>query len=172
MNKILFFSALLCLIVFAACQKENDPDGGEMTLKVLLTDNPLDAEEVNVEIQRVQVKMEGDGDDQWIELETNAGVYNLLDLQNGVTTPLAEGPLPGNRVKEIRVVLGSQNDIVIAGETFPLTTPSAQSSGIKIKVDKAFQSAIEELVIDFDAALSVHLTGNGMYILNPVIRVK
>lgn len=54
----------------------------------------------------------------------------------------------------------------------PLETPSAQDSGLKIKVDKDLNLDINTPTFDFVAAQSIPETGNGTYKLKPVIRVK
>ena len=157
-------------ITFVACSKNNSDE--KTTLKVRLTDNPVNAEEVNVDIQQVRVKFSEDSINGWTDLSTQAGVYNLLGLQNGVDTLLATGIIPSNQVKEIRFVLGSNNSIKVAGVTFPLTIPSGSESGLKIKVNKQLNAGLDSLLIDFDAALSIHQAGNGSYLLKPVLKIK
>ena len=158
-------------VLFVACSKDNDSHS--TTLKVKMTDNPVVAEEVNVDIQQIRVKFkDGDSISTWMDLNTTAGIYNLLGLQNGVDTLLAVGLIPTNTVKEIRFVLGSNNSIKVAGVTFPLTIPSGAESGLKIKVNQRLNGTLDSLLIDFDAALSIHQTGNGTYQLKPVLKIK
>ena len=53
----------------------------------------------------------------------------------------------------------------------PLSTPSAQQSGLKLNVHANLVDGIEyKLWLDFDAGRSVVETGNDKYILKPVIR--
>src|SRR5690606_7879755 len=82
---------------FVACNKESEEDKTE--LKIRLTDNPFNATEVNVEILEVRVNFRDD-DNGWESLPTHAGVYNLLDFQNGVDTVLAQGWVSTGRLKE------------------------------------------------------------------------
>ena len=58
-----------------------------------------------------------------------------------------------------------------AGKTYPLTIPSGASSGLKIKINKRLDASIENLLIDFDALLSVKEESDG-YKLRPVIKLK
>jgi hypothetical protein len=52
-----------------------------------------------------------------------------------------------------------------------LTTPSGQTSGVKLNVHDNLTAGVDyTLTLDFDAARSIVLTGNGKYILKPVIR--
>jgi hypothetical protein len=163
---VLFWAFFL----FLACTKNNDSSSGTK-LELRLTDNPFNAEEVNVDIVNVRVNYRDDSTG-WIDLNTNAGVYNLLGLQNGVDTLLATGTVPANVLKEIRLVLGANNSIKVTGVVYPLTIPSGSESGLKIKLNKKLNATLDSLLIDFDAALSVHQTGNGKYMLKPVLKIK
>jgi hypothetical protein len=158
----------LALIVFIACKK----DGHTTTdLRIHLTEAPYNAQQVNVDIQQVRVNMRSDSAG-WTDLETNAGIYNLLDFQNGLDTLIAQTTVPTGTVKELRLVLGANNSIMIDSVLYPLTIPSGSASGLKIKVDKRLSPGLDSLVVDFDAALSVVLNGNGDYLLKPVLKIK
>ena len=173
MKKIALYLALLTVfvtVVFISCSK-NQSDK-TTTVQVRLTDNPFNADEVNVDIQQVRVKFSDDSIHGWTDLATHAGIYDLLGLQNGVDTLLAVGIIPTNIVKEIRFVLGTDNTIKVAGIIYPLTIPSGSESGLKIKVNKQLNGTLDSLLIDFDAALSIHQTGTGAYQLKPVLKLK
>jgi len=157
---------LLFLAAASACKK----DSSSSTLHVRLTDAPTALDEVNVDLVQVNVKFASDSAG-WVSLQTKPGIYNLLGLQNGVDTLIAQGTFPSNEVKEIRLVLGSRNSVVADGKSFPLTIPSGSESGLKIKVNKHLAATLETLLIDFDAALSIKLESGG-YKLRPVLRIK
>jgi Domain of unknown function (DUF4382) len=173
MKKIAVSLSLLTafvMVLFISCSK--DQSGKTTTVKVRLTDNPFNADEVNVDIQQVRIKFSEDSIQGWTDLNTNIGIYDLLGLQNGVDTLLAVGTIPTNVVKEIRFVLGANNTIMVNGIVYPLTIPSGSESGLKIKVDKQLNGTLDSLLIDFDAALSIHQLGNGDYQLRPVLRIR
>jgi hypothetical protein len=161
--------AALFFMTFNSCQKEKE--SGTTNLTVRLTDNPYNASEVNVDIREVRVNVRDDSSG-WMTLNTVAGIYNLLDLQNGVDTVLASGIIPTGALKEIRFVLGDNNSIKIDSTTYPLTIPSGSESGLKIKLNKQITAPIDSLLIDFDAALSIMQTGTGEYKLKPVLKIK
>ncbi|HEX7904585.1 MAG TPA: DUF4382 domain-containing protein [Chitinophagaceae bacterium] len=169
-QKIVFSLSLFALsvILLIACSKDSD---STTQLKVNLTDNPYNATEVNVDIQQVRVNLRDDSTG-WVNLDTYKGVYNLLGLQNGVDTLLAQVTIPTTTVKEIRFVLGSNNSIKINNVVYPLTIPSGSESGLKIKVNKQLNAGLDSLLIDFDAALSIHQNGTGAYELKPVLKIK
>lgn len=171
--KALFTSAIaLAFVLVTACNKENtDHPSGEASLKIKLTDAPFNAEEVNVDIRQVQVNYRSDSTG-WVNLNTNAGIYNLLSLQNNVQTVLATGNNNGGIVHELRFLLGPSNSIKIDSILYPLSIPSGAESGLKIKVGKQLASTLDSLVVDFDAGLSVIKTGNDVYKLKPVLKLK
>jgi hypothetical protein len=167
-KRMLVFSLVtLVALSFTACKKEID----QSTLNIRMTDAPTSLEEVNIDLVEVTAKFASDTN-SWVNLQANPGVYNLLDLQNGVDTLIASGTFPINgMVKEIRLVVGSNNTVKANGQVYPLTIPSGAESGLKIKIDKKLRATLESVVIDFDAALSVTEEADG-YKLRPVIRVK
>ncbi len=158
-------------LIISSCSKDNKSDK-ETSLRIRLTDNPVLAEEVNVDIQQVRIKFGEDSLSGWVNLNTYAGVYDLLGLQNGVDTLLATGTVSTDVVKEIRFVLGTNNTIKVGGVVFQLSIPSGAESGLKIKVNKQLNASLDSLLIDFDAALSIHQTGAGVYQLKPVLKIK
>ena len=163
---------IFILTVIVSCSKDNNT--ATSTLQIHLTDAPTAFDEVNVDIREVNVKFNDDtlSNDGWVNMTTNAGVYNLLGLQNGVDTLLASSPLPQGIVKEIRFVLGPNNTIKDNGIVYPLVIPSGAQSGLKIKVSKKLSAKLETLIIDFDAALSVKKEGTGDYKLRPVLKIR
>ncbi len=162
------FAAFALTLGFAACKKDA---ADQATLRIRLTDGPGDFQQVNVDIREIRVKTSQDTG-QWLLLQTNVGIYNLLDFQNGIDTLIAVGPVPTVTLKEVRFILGPNNSVMVDSIVYPLTTPSAQESGLKVKIDKDLALDINTFVLDFDAAQSVKIQGNGVYKLHPVIRLK
>lgn len=160
------------LIALSGCKKDNDAEGsGAQTsqMDIMLTDAPGDYEKVLIDIQEINANIEGQG---WVKLSLlRPGIYNMLDLQNGIDTFLCSQQVPVGELQEIRLVLGSRNNVVVDGVTYDMETPSAEQSGLKIKIRESIRSGNKYVVwIDFDANKSIVLTGSGKYILKPVLR--
>lgn len=176
MKKLIYFIAIFLITVsavFVSCKKDSDGNENKTTLNVRLTDAPTNFDEVNVDIQEVRVKFSDDSTaGGWFTLITHPGIYNLLNYTNGVDTLLATGAFPTQVIKEIRLVLGTNNTIVDGGIVYPLTIPSGSESGLKIKINKKLNETLETIIIDFDAALSVKKEGSGDYKLRPVLKIK
>jgi hypothetical protein len=165
-------AAILFILLFSvsACKKNS----GNARLTVYLTDAPALYDAVNIDIERIEIKSSGEEDDSWQTLPfAGAGVYNLLEFTNGMDTILSSVELPAGKITQLRLILGSNNSIVVNGvlEPLPLMTPSAQQSGLKFNIHADLVEGVEyKLWIDFDAARSVVVTGNNTYLLKPVIR--
>jgi len=138
-------------------------------MSVYLADDPAVYDKVNIDIQSVEIN----DDSGWRPLHMiNPGIHNLLNFRNGRDTIIASSRLAQSRITQIRLILGPDNSVVTGGVSFPLETPSAQESGLKLNVDIQLTAGIEyKAWVDFDASRSIVTTGNGKFILKPVMRV-
>ena len=171
-NVFLFISFLFSCIVFVSCNKNTNNDD-KARLQVRLTDNPdPNIKEVWINIKEVRILMK---DTTWMILEgAHPGLYNLLELTDGKDTLLADAQIPTGNISQLRLVLGEENYIITkSGEKIDLKTPSAQQSGLKVKINKAVSGGmLYRLILDFDAAKSIVQAGNsGNFNLKPVLRV-
>jgi len=182
LKKILlgYCSVFALTILTVGCNNNDDdnnnPVNGTSRVKIAMTDAPGDYDAVNIEVVDVKVKASNDpNEDNWISLGAiEPGVYNLLDLTGGVTVALADHPIPSGYLGQIRLILGDNNTVVKDGVTYPLHTPSAQQSGLKVQVNQTLLPNVTyNFLIDFDVDQSVVVqAGNsGMYNLHPVLRV-
>ncbi len=158
------------LLLMQSCSDDDNPVGGNQTssMKIMLTDAPAAYDEVNIDVRGIEVNR-GNG------LETfpilNPGIYNLLQFRNGVDTLIADASLPSGTISQIRLILGPNNTIVVDGVQYPLETPSAMQSGLKINVNQTLvANRAYTMWLDFDAGRSILRTGNGSYKLKPVMR--
>ncbi len=172
--------SLLMLSVFGCKDSESDKMSLDApTISIKLVDSPGDFEEVNVNVVGVMIKMDDSEDDNgWIDLDMiKTGPINLLNLTGGINEVLVDRfPIPVGTLKQIRLVLGDGNTIVIRNdsdepETFELKTPSAQQSGLKVKVNAVIEEGFTyNYVLDFDVDKSIVMAGNSdNIILKPVL---
>ena len=173
-----FYSFLLMLFVsgifsLISCNKSNG--GGNSHLEVRLTDDPAGYDAVYIDVQKVEVNVSSDTGTTkgWQTVNVlHPGVYNLLNFKNGMDTLLAAADIPAGTLSQMRLVLGNNNSVVINGQSYPLTTPSSQQSGLKLNIHAGLTAGIVyRLWIDFDATRSiVAAIDSSKYILKPVIR--
>jgi hypothetical protein len=187
MSKMKFLKLIFPLFFIAflfSCDdnKSSDISTAAPTITIRLVDAPGDYEAVNVEIVDVMIKMDNDNTDDngWISLEANNEIVNLLDFTGGFSKVLVERfAIPAGTLSQMRLVLGNGNTIVIKNqnnedEVFDLKTPSAQQSGLKLKVNTLIEQGFTyDFVLDFDVSKSIVRAGNsGNIILKPVLYVK
>lgn len=158
-----FFS--LSVLLIPACNKD---DNNQAHLSVRMTDAPANYDAVMVDVQGVEVIGAGGA---VVMLNANKGIYNLLDFTNGMDTLIASGDLDAGTISQIRLILGTENSVMVDGVVYHLSTPSAEQSGLKLQIHQTFVAGVSyNILLDFDASQSIVLTGNGEYKLKPVIR--
>lgn len=187
MKKLFSYLAIAGFILFAmSCSSDEEtPSGTSSRVNFYLVDAPGSYDEVWIEVLALRVKVDVDDDDdrdddlddddesKWVEIGYEKGqLINLLDLTGGKSELLGTEDLPKGEIEKIRLVLGSNNYVIKDGERFDLKTPSAQQSGLKVKIDEDIEGGqFYDLVIDFDVAKSIVEAGNsGQLILKPVLR--
>ena len=169
MKRLLVLTFALSTMLFS-CSKDKKigTPAGKAHVDMYLTDGPGNYDAINLDIQGVEMTVAGTA---VINFPITAGIYNLLDFKNGLDTFLGTADVPAGKIQQIRLVLGSNNTIVENGVSYPLTTPSGQTSGIKLNFHTTLAAdSAYKIWIDFDAAKSIHQTGSGNYMLKPVIR--
>ncbi len=171
--KAIAAAALFLSAGFASCTKSDDSDNdtpaGSAQVNVRLTDAPAEYDAVWLDVQQVVIM--SDAGVNTTLTPSRPGLYNLLALRNGIDTLLVTAPVPAGTVSQIRLILGPNNSVVVGGQAYPLNTPSAQESGLKLNLHETLSAGgAYTFWLDFDAGKSIHQTGNGKYMLKPVIR--
>lgn len=165
-SKQIFFVAGLLMII-SGCTEIN-PDASYSKIQFRLTDSPEDYQQVNIDVVAVKMIV----NDSLVELGTNQGIYNILELVNGRDTLLVDEEITSGYVSQVRLILGENNTVMIDSTLFGLKTPSAQQSGLKLNVHNVLLGGESyAYIIDFRVEKSIVKTGNDQYILKPVIRV-
>ncbi len=146
--------------------------GPKGNLSIELTDWPLLNQQVtavNVFVTAVEVRQTSEADDEagWITIAEPNDVFNLLELQNGVTTTLGESEIPTGTYTELRLHVSADNTIEFLNDLndtvqYPLKVPSGTSTGIKIKYTFIIDAGESTTItLDFNAQQSVKLDGAG-----------
>jgi hypothetical protein len=186
LKKLKFILLSFIAISFYSCSNSesgtNAVEKTAPTISVRLVDAPGDFKAVNVEVVDVMIKMDDDNDDDsgWTSLEAENEIINLLDFTGGISKVLVDRfAIPAGTLSQMRLVLGDGNTIVIENdleedEEFDLKTPSAQQSGLKLKVNAVIEEGYAyDFILDFDVEKSVVIAGNsGNIILKPVLYVS
>ena len=167
--------------IWSACDTA-DADGDAGQIRLLLTDAPGDLVSAFVTIDRVELigdvedDFDGESEDgRYILLLDEPFEVDLLTLQDGVTTELADTDLPDGDYRQIRLIVGEDAFVVLEdGTEMDLKVPSGTQTGIKIPLPPITVDEEGDLVVltvDFDVEQSFVQRGNsGMgYIFKPVL---
>lgn len=159
--------ALSFVLLISVTGCGNHSSNGRATVK--MTDDPSNFDAMIVNIDRVEAHKSGSGNDGWEVISDQPTQVNLLSLTNGQTSLLGSGTLAAGSYDQLRLILGS-GSIVDQGTSYALTIPSGLQTGIKINVNMQVRNGqTTNILLDFNAAQSVTISGLGVYILQPVI---
>jgi len=180
LSSVVLFTILVVFV--SGCKKEDDnlinnqEEVVTTNFKISLKSTDLSRSNydlVNIDIQKVSIHTSTDlsGTTGWLDMETNAGIYDLMDYKSGNDTIIALDPaLQTQNVSQIRLILGSNNSVVVDGATFNLDTQNAQTSGIIVDVDAQLQPGMSyNVVLNFDPDQSILAAFDGSYSFKPVI---
>jgi hypothetical protein len=186
-------------IFFIACQKQigndsNSVPAGNTKYSVFLTDGPNDYQQVMIDIQKIEIKLDtcktnrdedhdkpgcdNDHDSMdhhceiWQELDIHPGKYDLLKLRNGIDTLLASGVAGAGKIERIKITLGTDNSVMVDSVQHPLLLINNQNFVFinihKEHLDSATANDLQ-LFLDFDLLHSIRYF-NGQYWLKPVLK--
>jgi len=177
-------SAIFILFLCINCSSSTEVDN-PARVQLKLVDAPGDYVGVNIEIIDIQYNNSEDGEWQSFHPETGYPILvDITELVGGTSLLLTDEMLPAGMLHQIRLVLNDNNTLEIEGEmvddapgaiiTEPLTTPSAQQSGLKIKLNQELEAGfVYRFTLDWLVNESIVKAGNSeKYILKPVIRVS
>lgn len=169
MKQISIFLSIMAVIIVIlyACKKDQSANA---SMIIKLKDLPATYDEVNVEVVGVELHHEDSG---WMSVNVNDSIYNLLLLQDSANATLGSLSLPSGKISQIRLLLGTQNTVLVSGTSYPLQLSSQDESGLKLNVHQDIQAGVTyTLLIDFDASESIVDEGNGTYKLKPVLSAE
>jgi len=191
---------MTALFFVVACNKDNNGSialngNTKVPLVVYLTDGPLRLDTVNLDIKNVEVKLDTnashmsddhfgdkdvdslndrqhhDGFGIWDTLQFTPGVYNVAALRNGLDQSIGTGSFAGT-IRKIRLTLGTNNNIIQNGVTYPLVVNSRY---VYVSINKkhhqkdSVNTAATALRIDVDLFRSIKLV-NGTYYFLPYLK--
>jgi hypothetical protein len=174
MNRLFPFlaAALVAIAAFGCGHGGVTSPQGTGTVRVSLTDAPAAYDSVILVIREVAVHRDGPDDAGWFTVPLTESTFDLLLLQNGVFTNLGSEVVPAGHYTQVRLILASGSYVVVDGVRHDLFVPSGMQTGLKlIGGFDVPDGGLVDLGIDFDAARSIHVTGNGRYMLKPTARV-
>lgn len=174
------FLGTLCAALLGSCGGGGGSTLG--TVRVNLTDAPACGfDHVYISVDHIDFSKDDGVSWTSVPVDSTLSRLDLLSLQNGVLTQLAQKPLAAGTYNQVRLVLKDNgnaapwaNAVVVSGSAgeAALGTPSGQQSGYKIKGPFTVAAdTLADLDLDFNACQSVVTAGNsGKFNLKPVVR--
>ena len=173
-------------LAYSACgDSTTGPSGAPSSLTVMLKDSPFtDAKSLLVTFSEVSAHK---ADGEWTKVPFSDGaasrtcdIKKLVDAQDGLGT----GPLAPGHYTMIRLNVASAAlyfDNAAAGPPCApiVTAPAGRSANVEVpsgmvRLNREFDltsTTATTMLLDFDGDKSVHETGNGRFMMTPVIGV-
>ena len=203
MTRLSFLAVALIALGLTVSACDSAGDGATTQLSIRMTDAPFPfdmVESVDVTITKIELLAAEDDDDASNDTSNTEGVrdrivlfdgapvaLNLLDLRDGVDTLLVNRftiPADGS-YNRLRIFVGDDATVTFneasGGEVYDLKLPSAQQSGIKVKLpayDAADLDDVVDVLVDFNVERSFVSRGtpgtanfNG-FIFKPVLELE
>lgn len=172
----------LCILtIFLDCSSENSNQSFQIektTVAVKLSSTGSKYDAVNVEVLDIHLLVVDDksAPNCWLSLNAvNRGVYNLLDLKDGLKAQLVSNlKIPVGNIYEIKLILGDKNSIVMDGKTLPLVMNSVHKKGLEIRMEHYLISkASYSISLNFNIEQSIEETYiENRIILKPVLDAR
>ncbi len=169
----LLVAALVCSAGLYACSNDSQDTG---SLSLAITDAPVDgAQSVVVTFTSVLIKP-ASGEAEIIMLDQPLQI-DLLNLSGTSSTVLLDDMvLTAGDYEWIRLAIDDDPAMTYIvdsmGQQHSLRIPSGDTTGLKLNREFNIASDGEiSFTIDFDLRKSVHMTGNGQYMMRPTLRI-
>ena len=179
------FVFVVVLGSFGCSDSPMSPSGQSATFNLRLTDSPFnDARAVLVTFSEVTAHR---SDSDWTTIPFAAGAAtrtcDLKKLENSDDV-LGTGPLPAGDYTQVRLIVQSaklyfENSSVGTACATTIPAPAGRMADLRIpsgevKLNRGFKitsEAATTMLLDFDGDRSIHETGNGTFMMSPVIGI-
>ena len=172
-TKLLAALLFLPLLFTTSCEKEDvtQYQTGQVTMRMKNDTTTCVYEEVNIDVRSVEVRIGGSTGGDWYKLQTQAGIYNVLTLRNGIDALIANEKVPTGEIMAVRLNLGTNNSIRKNGTLYPIAIPAGEETGLQYEIYEMIGPTDLNLHLVFNAGQSVVQDGQESFHLKPVIWV-
>lgn len=189
---------VIAAVILSACNKSSSIESplGSQSVSLYLTDAPGVFDKVLIDIKSVKVLVDTSKDTRkndtcnwerigskpsssdsllvWQDLGVTAGIYDILQLRNGVDTLLAARTILNGAIRLIKIEIGNNNSLIKDSVSYPLLWPTNHPNYILIKLkghelDEYLPRKVR-LWLDFDISRSIIQERNNQFYLKPFIK--
>lgn len=171
MKKILLVGIVLLLAFVAGCQgppSSNTKNEGRLVYTI--TDaaaNMNNVEEVRITVDEVRAHSASEG---WVTLESESQTYNLMELKaEGRQAELVDEEVDAVTYDQVELMISRVQIVEKDGSTEEAKMPSD-----RIRINNQMRveaNSTTAVTYDFELDKSLHVTGNGKYVMAPVIHL-
>ncbi|MEK6918684.1 MAG: DUF4382 domain-containing protein [Nanoarchaeota archaeon] len=167
---VIVLVALIGAAIYYTSTNSMKSQDGEGRVLIAMTDaaaNMGTISEVRITVDKVEAHSEGQG---WVTLSSNSQTYDLLELKaKGEVVAIADEEIKADNYNQIRMEV-SKVVVVDANGSHEAKLPSNRLTvNTQMTVD---EESTQTATFDFIADESLHVTGNGRYIMAPVISIE
>ena len=180
--RLILFGALVSILSVIACSNSPTSPDGSGNFRLMLKDSPFsEAESVLVTFTGVSAHRDGEGG--FTTISSGARTCDLKKLETSQDV-LGVGTIPPGHYTQIRLIVSSaviyfDNDAAGPACASSIAAPSGRSSTVQIpsgeiKLNREFDvpaSGATTMLLDFDGDRSIRETGNGRFMMAPVVAV-
>jgi len=180
--------AAACAISLGCGGSDTGPSGATGTMRMMLKDSPFtDAKSLLVTFSEVNAHKSDTTEGSWAKVPfTGGATARTCDLKKLQTAQdvLGTGPLATGHYTQVRLVVSSATiyfDNAASGDACAATiaAPAGRGAAVtipsgEVKLNREFDvssGTTTTMLLDFDGDRSVRETGNGQFMMSPVIGV-
>ena len=167
-----FFSIMFISIVMVGCLQSNGSNASSNTGRTIFMVGDPSADLSNVSSIKITVDsaQAHSVDDGWVTVSSTAITYDLLALKaSGDQVLLADVQLKEGTYNQVRLMISK----VVVTDTQGDHTAKLPSNELKIVGNLVVNAnTTSTMAFDFIASESLHMTGDGKYILTPVVQLE
>jgi hypothetical protein len=188
MRVLAFVVAVASAVSLGCGGSDTGPSGPTGTMRMMLKDSPFtDAKSLLVTFSEVDAHKSDAAEASWAKVPfTAAATSRTCDLKKLQTAQdvLGTGPLATGHYTQVRLVVSSATiyfDNAATGDACAATiaAPAGRSANVtipsgEVKLNREFDvssGTTTTMLLDFDGDKSVRETGNGQFMMSPVIGV-
>lgn len=177
MKTHLLFSGLLAAgFLFTGCEDAlKEVTVQDQAIAADSKKTPASYQSVNIDLLRVEVsKSSNQNTNSWTALpDVPPGLRNLLASGTTASPLFISSTFQTGNIKQVRLVLGRRSTVKLSnGRTYPLDTPSGQTSGLKVKVSASVTAGLQyALLVTIDPGKQIVQNGcsDDEFSLKPVL---